>query len=347
LLVVGIDDALHRNLFLDVFGDNGFKAERLNTDKGSHGYHGDEPEGFRQNVTAERKANADDEGKDEGRGQRTARYAARVERNRRIYFGNEEGQSQREEVAWNEVVQHAEAKNHAHDGKGDGNAHTAGERNEHRTLFYCAARNRLDLLVEDVNGRLCHNDGKAEKEGNGNHYPLLLLSELYAHFKANGHKADFYGGKENNQAEEGVENADDDLLYLAFCVAHKNRLQNKEEHDDGRKRDKDVFQGLAKDVEKHGKVHAVFGNGVIQFSLREDTQKHYGEDRTDGAKGDEAEAALLILFIAEGRGDAHAERHDKGNGDRSRRNPARVERQGHKLDKRFRRKGQPKTHERK
>ena len=44
LFVVGIEDALHRDLFLDVLGDDGSKTKSLNSDKRGHCDHRHKPE---------------------------------------------------------------------------------------------------------------------------------------------------------------------------------------------------------------------------------------------------------------------------------------------------------------
>ena len=265
MFVVLVEDALHSDLFLDTFGYDGFKTERLNTDKRGHCYHGDEPEGIRQNTcfSAHRKANADDEGEDEGRGQRAACNPARVECDCRINLGYKEGQAKRNKVTGDKIIQHAETVDNTDNGKPDRRTHAAGKGNQHRAFANGAARNRFDLFVQDVDSRLRQDDGKAEKEGKENHHPVVVCGDLHAHFKTDGHKTDLYGGKEDDQTEEGVENTDDDLSYLALGRAHKNCLQDKEENNDRAKRNRHVFQGMPKRGEELVQLHCVVGNGVI------------------------------------------------------------------------------------
>ena len=123
-------------------------------------------------------------------------------------------------------------------GKRDSQAHADGKSDKHRFLAHRTARNRFYLLVQDVNGGLCQDDGQAQKEGEYRQEYGMRLRKLLSHFKADGHKSDFYGGKENNQAEEGVKYADQDLngLFLVRAGAHENRLQNEEANDDRPKR---------------------------------------------------------------------------------------------------------------
>ena len=139
-----------------------------------------------------------------------------------------------------------------------------------------------------------------------------------------GHKPDLDGGEENDKPKEGVENADDNLSYLALGRAHKDCLQNKEENDDRAEGNRYVFYGVPKGGEQLVQFHRVIGDRIFQTSRRENAEEHNGEDGADGAKGDKAKAAFSVPLSAERCGHTDAERHDKGYGDRPRRYATRI-----------------------
>ena len=78
--------------------------------------------------------------------------------------------------------------------------------------------------------------------------------------------------------------------------------------------------------------HRIVGVGGRNAARRERAEKHDCKDRADRAKRDKAEAVFTVALVAQGVCHADAERHDKGNGNRPCRNPARVERKGQEAD---------------
>ena len=319
-----------------MLGGDGFKTERLNCDKGRHSDHSYQPERVRQNfrLALQCKANPNHKGENKAGRKRTAGNPTGVERDCRIQLWNEERQAQRQEIAGDEIVQDTKIVNGANRGKGDRHADAYGERDQHRTLADGTARYCLDLFIEDVDGRFCQNDGKTEHETRDNEQGIVAaFSELIAHFIADGHKADGDGKQENYQTEEGVKNTDDNLFQTFFRQFHKEMLQDKEEDNDRQQCNRHFLPRVQKGSEKIAaqmRFNGIIGQGILHFAARKNAQNHYGEDRPDRAQRDKTEAIFTVTLVTERRRDTHAERHNKGYGDRPRRHAARIEREGQK-----------------
>ncbi len=98
-------------------------------------------------------------------------------------------------------------------------------------------------------------------------------------------------------------------------------MESEEEYGDGQEGEEDFFevdrQGeeeVAGGLSGIGDVGRLEQGGGGTFGLKDDAEEEDGEDRADGAEGDEAEAIAGGVFAVLGS-DAESEGHDEGDGD--------------------------------
>ena len=308
LFVIGGQDAAHRGLAAGFLAHDGTEAQGLVVDQRREGDHRHDAEGqgkdFR--LAVEGDAGADGHRQDETRGERTAGHTARVEGDGRVELRYEERQAQREEIARNQVVQQREVEDDPDDGKTDRDADADGKGGHHLPAGDLAVGDFLHLLVEYVDGRLGHDHHETDDEADDGQQRLVEGGQLDADLVADGHEADGDGRQEDYQSEEGEQKPDGDRDQLFAGQLEDGGLEDQEEQDDQQQGLAYVDHRLPEDTSDAGfqdGVHGVVGDIVGQGSFRKEGKQQHGDDRTDGAEGDQAETVLIGVAPAHGQGD--------------------------------------------
>ena len=190
----------------------------------------------------------------------------------------------------------------------------------------------LHLFIQDVYGRLRRYDEVAQQHPHGNEQPAVPdLRQRLTDLPADGHEADVGARQEKREAHEGIRKTDEYLDQLTPGERPRHELKENEKRYDGRNgaqhfqrictqsptvRRESAARGFR---HKHG-FHLV----LAAFRLINDAENHHGENGTDTAQRHQTEAVVAALFAASHGGDAHAQRHDEGNRDGTRRDAARI-----------------------
>ena len=177
--------------------------------------------------------------------------------------------------------------------------------------------------------RLCQNNDKAEHKGGDKKQSGVSVRERAAELVADGHKANVHRREEDHKPRIGKEHAYEDLRNALLRQVQEDEVDDKEEANNKAEREENRARHRPKRF-KH-RTQKVLCNGVgggvdgvLNVPRCENGKHKHRKDRTDRAKGDQTEAVFARIFTADGGSDAHAERHDKGNGDRTRRDTARI-----------------------
>lgn len=274
------------------------------------------------------------EGQHEGRGQRAASDAARVEGNADEDLGGKDAEGEGDDVSRQEEMPdfHTRIGDTDH-GEADGDAVAEGEGDQYDESLDRSARDVLDLTRQDVYGRFGEDHQHAEDETDDEDGEIRHAEiEVRADLPADRHEATVHSGHEDRQPDEGVNQPFCDE-QVGFAVELDLKELRGDEHDDDRyHRDCNVFKLREQDGEKGNILVRDYSAAVKVMGVDEQAQNQSRDDRAGGGDSQQTETVFLrrTLFRFD-HGDADGKGKQERNGKATGRRAGRVKGDREKL----------------
>ncbi len=325
------------------------QTEDLNGDRRKERDHGDNAESVRHDVTADGIRCANGEGHQERGGHCARGNAARVERDGGKDLGDDKGKSERDRVSDADKPKDRKTRKCAEHRKTDGDGNANGHTDAEHLFGDRAGCYLFDLFFKDVNGRLRQNDEVAEEHTDGNEEPFICrASERFTDITADREESDGNTCQEENDADVGINDADDELQGLIERESIENGLEYKEENNNGEKSCCNLHELVGDLVEKFNAEFTRIdkfrdGVGGVRTAINAiyKPENENGNDRTCGAQRHQTKAIPRFGGVCGDRRNTDTHRHDKRYGERSCGNAACIKRNGKKVrrDERCEQKG--------
>ena len=224
-------------------GQGGLLGSRLPGVQESHDLNGDErgqsdqghhAEGIGDDVAADGFTGSHGEGQQEGGGHGTAGNTAGIEGNADEDGRNEAAHDERGGIAGDQDPVDADAGENADHGERHGTGNAGLERKVHGATGDHAAGDLLDLLVEDLYGRLGLHDVIADEDADGDQNPGgTALCDAAAQKIAHRGKADVHACEEQDQTDDGIGKAHEHADDLVLLIMMGQELEQEENTHDG------------------------------------------------------------------------------------------------------------------